>query len=53
MIATILTIGIPTLAVLVGILLNRNDANRLDGRITGEVNSLRVSLQAEIAASRF
>jgi hypothetical protein len=52
MIATILTIGIPTLAVLVGILLNRNDANRLDGRITGEVNSLRVSLQAEIAASR-
>jgi hypothetical protein len=48
MIATILTIGIPTLAVLLGILLNRNDANRLDGRIT----TLGTELRAEIAATR-
>ena len=48
MLATIFTIGIPTLAVLVGILLNRNDANRLDARITGVEQNLR----AEIAAGR-
>lgn len=59
MIETILTIGIPTLAVLVGILLNRNDANRLDGRITQQGAELRADmtrlgaeLRAEIAATR-
>ena len=31
---TLLTIFIPTLMVLVGILLNRNDSSRLDGRIS-------------------
>ena len=31
---TLLTIFIPTLMVLVGILLNRNDTNRLDARIS-------------------
>lgn len=45
---TILTIGIPTLAVLIGILLNRNDANRLDSRIT----SVEQNLRAEIASAR-
>lgn len=56
---TILTIGIPTLAVLVGILLNRNDANRLDTRIgtsetalRGEIASARNELHAEISAAR-
>ena len=56
---TILTIGIPTLAVLVGILLNRNDASRLDSRITtevsalrGEINALDRSLRTEIQAGR-
>lgn len=48
MTATILTIGIPTLAVLIGILLNRNDANRLDARIT----SVEQNLRNEIAAAR-
>jgi flagellar biosynthesis regulator FlaF len=54
---TALTIGIPTLAVLVGILLNRNDANRLDARITAlgtelrqEIAALRIDLRQEIAA---
>ena len=45
---TSFTIGIPTLAVLVGILLNRNDANRLDARITSVGHNLR----AEIGALR-
>jgi hypothetical protein len=56
---TALTIGIPTLAVLVGILLNRNDANRLDARITAlgtelrqEIAALRIDLRQEIAAVR-
>jgi len=31
---TLLTIFIPTLMVLVGILLNRSDSSRLDGRIS-------------------
>ena len=31
---TLLTIFIPTLMVLVGILLNRNDSNRIDNRIS-------------------
>ncbi len=59
MLATIFTIGIPTLAVLVGILLNRNDANRLDARITGveqnlraEITGVEQNLRAEIAAGR-
>jgi hypothetical protein len=44
----LLAIGLPTLSVLVGILLNRNDVARLDGRISslenrlaGEINSVR------------
>jgi len=63
MIATILTIGIPTFTVLVGIFLSRSDYSRLDTRITGEIgslrgeirdeiSSLRISLQSEIAATR-
>lgn len=52
MIATILTIGIPTFTVLVGIFLSRSDYNRLDARITGEIGSLRTELRAEIAAAR-
>jgi hypothetical protein len=49
----------PTLMVLVGILLNRNDINRLDGRITalegslsGEMSALATSLRGEMAAIR-
>jgi hypothetical protein len=42
---TILTIGIPTLAVLVGILLNRNDANN----IRTELASVRTELKTDIA----
>lgn len=51
--------ALPTITVLVGILLNRNDANRLDSRITaleislrGEISSLQSSLRGEIAAAR-
>jgi hypothetical protein len=33
--------ALPTLMVLIGILLNRNDINRLDGRITALEGSLR------------
>jgi hypothetical protein len=52
LIATILTIGIPTFTVLIGIFLNRSDYNRLDGRLTSEIGSLRTTLQTEIAAAR-
>ena len=66
MTSTILTIGIPTLAVLVGILMNRNDANRLDAKIAGldgklngridnvngRIDTLASELRAEIAAAR-
>ncbi len=41
----ILAIGLPTLSVLVGILLNRNDVSRLDSRITTEVSALRGDMQ--------
>ncbi len=48
---TLLTIFIPTLMVLVGILLNRNDSSRLDGRILqmegridGRLNTLEARL---------
>jgi hypothetical protein len=37
---TLLTIFIPTLMVLVGILLNRGDSSRLDGRISSLENRL-------------
>ena len=43
-----LTIALPTLMVLVGILLNRNDANRLDGRM----NALEASVRGEFNAMR-
>jgi chromosome segregation ATPase len=36
-----LAIGLPTLSVLVGILLNRNDVGRLYTRISNEVSALR------------
>lgn len=41
---SILTIGVPTLAILIGILLNRNDANRIDARITALENNLRTEI---------
>ena len=47
-VAELLAIGLPTLSVLVGILLNRNDVSRLDGRIT----SLENRLAGEIASVR-
>ncbi len=47
-IAALAASALPTLMVLVGILLNRNDINRLDGRIS----ALEVSLRGEIAAFR-
>jgi len=54
---TILTIAIPTLAVLVGILLYRNDANRLDARITSvghnllaETSALRIQTHHDLMA---
>jgi len=40
--------ALPTLMVLIGILLNRNDINRLDGRIS----TLEGSLRGEMAALR-
>src|SRR5271170_5840899 len=42
-----LAIGLPTLSVLVGILLNRSDTNRLDARITTEIAALKASVTAE------
>jgi septal ring factor EnvC (AmiA/AmiB activator) len=48
----ILAISLPTLSVLVGILLNRSDTNRLDTRITTELAALKTSVMAEIASSR-
>jgi hypothetical protein len=50
-----LTIALPTLMVLIGILLNRNDANRLDARITALEASLRAemgSIHAEMVSLR-
>ena len=40
MLRDLLAIALPTLTVLVGILLNRSDASRLDGRISGLENRL-------------
>lgn len=40
--------ALPTITVLVGILINRNDATRLDTRIS----NLEISLRGEIAAAR-
>ena len=48
MTSTILTIGIPTLAVLVGILMNRNDANQ----IRAEIGQLRSETRNEIGQIR-
>jgi hypothetical protein len=48
----ILAIGLPTLSVLVGILLNRSDTNRLDARITTEISVLKASVTAEIREIR-
>ncbi len=59
---TLLTIFIPTLMVLVGILLNRNDTNRLDSRISqmesrldGRISALENKIDGRITAleSRF
>jgi len=54
---TLLTIFIPTLMVLVGILLNRNDSSRIDGRISslenrldGRISSLEGKLDGRISA---
>jgi hypothetical protein len=47
--------ALPTLMVLIGILLNRNDINRLDGRISALESSLRAemaSLRGEMNAMR-
>jgi hypothetical protein len=48
----ILAIGLPTLSVLVGILLNRSDTNRLDARITTEIAALKASVTADIREIR-
>jgi BMFP domain-containing protein YqiC len=54
---TLLTIFIPTLMVLVGILLNRGDASRLDARISslenrldGRISGLESRLEGKIGA---
>jgi len=53
---TLLTIFIPTLMVLVGILLNRTDSARIDGRISslenrldGRMSSIESKLEAKIS----
>ena len=54
-VAELLAIGLPTLSVLVGILLNRNDVSRLDGRITSLENRMASeigSVRGEINAVR-
>jgi hypothetical protein len=48
----ILAIGLPTLSVLVGILLNRSDTNRLDARITTEIAAVKAAVSAEIGSLR-
>jgi hypothetical protein len=48
----ILAIGLPTLSVLVGILLNRSDTNRLDARITTEIGALKSSVSSDIREIR-
>ena len=51
----ILNIGIPTLTVLVGILLNRDATNKLDSRINSldsRINSLESSLRSEMTSLR-
>ena len=54
---TLLTIFIPTLMVLVGILVNRGDAARIDGRISslegrldGRISSLEGRLEGKISS---
>ncbi len=51
-IQAILAIGLPTLSVLIGILINRSDAARLDARITTEVAALRSTLTGEVNSLR-
>jgi hypothetical protein len=48
----ILAIGLPTLSVLVGILLNRSDTNRLDARITKEIGEVKAAVSADIGSLR-
>jgi len=57
MLQTLLTIFIPTLTVLVGILLNRNDSARIDARISslenrldGRITGIESKLEAKIGA---
>ncbi len=54
---TLLTIFIPTLMVLVGILLNRNDSARIDARLSalenrldGRISSLEAKMDGRISA---
>jgi len=54
---TLLTIFIPTLMVLVGILLNRTDSSRIDGRISslenrldGRMSGIESKLESKIGA---
>jgi len=54
---TLLTIFIPTLMVLVGILLNRTDSSRIDGRISslenrldGRMSGIESKLEAKIGS---
>ena len=44
----IFTIGIPVLAILAGILLNRSDVKELRNEMRSELGSLRNSFQSEI-----
>lgn len=58
MTSTILTVGIPTPAVLVGIVLNRNDANQLRGElmaVSADIGSVRNevgSVRSEVGSVR-
>ncbi|MBB6145421.1 hypothetical protein HNQ77_003382 [Silvibacterium bohemicum] len=49
---TALTIGIPTLVILMGILLNRQDYARLDAKIDGKIDGLRTDLTGQINGLR-
>ncbi len=48
----IFTIGIPVLAILAGILLNRSDVKELRNEMRSELASLRSSFQSEIKELR-
>ena len=52
MLQTILNIGIPVVVILAGILLNRQDANRLDAKIDSKIDGLRADIEAKIDALR-